>query len=90
MKISKQLAAMLQTTMDIRENSFDNAWAAADTAKDEMYNSADYYGKTLREAAEEAATQHGEPEMADILYYLAYSYWNDVQVWAENLPKDGV
>lgn len=90
MKISNQLAAMLKTAMDIREGSYDKAKVDIDEANDELYSSADYYGKTMREASEEAATQHGEPEMADILYYLTYSYWNDVQVWAENLPKDSV
>lgn len=86
MKISKQLAAMLQSTLDIREGSYDNATAEIDSTNDAvMFDAEDYYGKTLREAASEAATQHGEPEMADILFYLARSYWNDIQVWIEEL-----
>ena len=90
MKISKQLAAMLQTTMDIREKSYDWFQAGRDEVNDELCDCNDYYGKTLREASEEAATQHGEPEMAEILYYLAHSYWNDIQVWAKNLPAEAV
>lgn len=83
--ISKQLAAMLQTAMKIREESYDTAKAERDAANDQLYDVEEYYGRTLREASSEAASLHGEPEMADILFYLLHSYWNDVQVWWESL-----
>lgn len=82
---SKQLAAMLQTAMKIREDSYDRVRADLDAANDQLYDVEEYYGRTLREAAAMAADKYDEPEMADILFYLLHSYWNDVQVWWESL-----
>lgn len=94
--MDKKLADMLSNAMAIRELSYDKtaADAAADAADAEaagdpsnawayIADYAQFYGLTLEQAAEKAATEAGEPTMASILYYLMVHAWNDVQAWIE-------
>jgi hypothetical protein len=92
--MDKKLASMLLKAMEYRESSYDKAAADAETAKMEAGATADpdhawlyvvdyaeFYGLTLKQAAEKAAVEAGEPTMATIIFYLLVYSWNDVQVW---------
>lgn len=95
-KASKTLAVVIQNAMRIREASYDKKAADAATKKADAHRAADpsnmykghvdykeFYGKTMQQAAEEAAEQEGDPALGDIVYHLMFTSWNDAADWAK-------
>jgi hypothetical protein len=94
MKMDKKLAGMILKAMEYRESSYDKAAADEATTAAEAAAGNDstvgyicdystFYGLSLEQAAEKAATEAGEPTMASIIFYLMYHAWNDVQSWVK-------
>lgn len=89
--MDKKLASMILRAMEIRESSYDKAAAteaeesveSSDTRylPSDLVDYAEFYGKTLEQAAEQAAVENEEPTMASIIFYLMYHAWNDIQTW---------
>lgn len=94
--MDKKLASMLLRAMELRESSYDKAavdkaekeaeasiegFGTKYSLAGDLIDYSTFYGLTLEQAAEKAATEAGEPTMASIIFYLMYHAWNDVQSW---------
>lgn len=87
-----KLATIFKAAQKIREESYDNvaaeaAYADCSAGRVAWVDYASFYGKTMREAAEEASTLHEEPAIAEIIYLLMVGYWNDAELWADDQLK---
>lgn len=96
-KMNAKFAAMFKRAQKIREASYNNAAADAATAAANDERNADptnpyagmgvdykrFYTLTYEQSAQKAAEEMGEPEMAEVLYLLMYSLWNDIEMWAD-------
>lgn len=81
------LARMVLRAVQIREESYDDARAAAASADTEnaVYTDfGEFYTLTLEQAANKAGEELGTPELAHPTMLLLHYSWNDCQAWAEN------
>lgn len=95
-KMNVRLASMVLNAMKIRETSYDKEAANVATAKADAEKAAEpeniyagmvdyskFYRKTMEQSAEEAANEADEPAMANVLYLLMVTAWNDIASWAK-------
>ena len=100
-KINKLLAKIIIEAQGIHEDSYDKAAADEAVAQADLdrkqnpdnpyagmgINYSKFYGKSFHQAAIEAATNNNQPELGEIVYYVATGAWNDAEWWAREQLK---
>jgi hypothetical protein len=80
----KKLVKAIKLGAKFREDSYDHLTATARSNKGEMVDFNQFYGITMREAAEKATKLVGfDPIDVEPVYLLLNLCWNDILAWAE-------
>ena len=86
----RELAKAILEAQKIREESFNkDAADEAEKSSVQLVNLSKFYGKSMKEAADEAAGNAGFDKRGTLPVYLLCQYcWNDSQQWANEILSD--
>ena len=82
--MKEELAKVILDAARIREESYDSE--SAEKASRKFVNFQDYYGKSIKQAVEEACIKNGiDLDMTQIVYLALDGWWNPAIDWAQDI-----